>query len=540
MNNFRGRPLVVLAIMLLWRVGLLVFTVQPIPSNDAFGYDGAVVNFLRGGAYCNPSFALLFPISGTQVYAGYPPLYELALLLWMQAFGTSLVSAMTLHLTLFAISAYLVLALIHRFFPAAADSALVALLLFGFTFGDRPESLAYVFGLGALWLVARQISSVLGPNEPPAQPGGPAPTATPARTRGDHCLATALALVLTLLLGLYTSVIVGAYFFGTGFLACCVACVWRPSLRWFAPFIGAAVLFAGITGLIVWREPLWWAGFMESARQQSVTTSGFRMPPPVDLIKLARTAPVFLVGLGLLPLLFRRRNALLAQPSAWLALVAGAFGMGWMLLGLAVTLLAPTYVSYTGFCQILLAAGILALVRKLWPQRERWLRTTLAVCVLVVSVRALGMTTWGVACAWKNSYASTQAVLDTELKPFISSREPVLLSSAYLYRAAALGVKNPVHCDWYFDHAHWTNHAQMAGLIRCQPPKLVLTQFDYYRGFEVVLDQLRQQPGLVDVQVRNLAAVRPPDAIPAFQRVVQHISWAPVIVDLRWNRPHPP
>jgi hypothetical protein len=43
----------------------------------------------------------------------------------------------------------------------------------------------------------------------------------------------------------------------------------------------------------------------------------------------------------------------------------------------------------------------------------------------------------------------------------------------------------------------------------------------------------------VEVQVRNLAALRPPDAIPALQRVVQHISWAPVIVDLHWKEPPP-
>ena len=50
-----------------------------------------------------------------------------------------------------------------------------------------------------------------------------------------------------------------------------------------------------------------------------------------------------------------------------------------------------------------------------------------------------------------------------------------------------------------------------------------------------MLAKLRQHPELVTVQVRDETAVRTPDSIPAMQRVVQHISWAPVIVDLDWK-----
>lgn len=207
MKFFQRNPFLVLAVVLLWRVLLLLFTAQPIPANDAFGYDGAVVNFLHGGRYCNPSMALVFPISGREVYATYPPVYQAALLSWMKLFGTSVISAMSLHLALFAISGFLTLAIVRRFFPAATGYALAALLLFGFTFGDRPESLAYVFGLGALWLVARQISEA------------------------DHRLSAAIGLLVALLLGLYTSVIVGAYFFGAGFLACATARLWRRNLH---------------------------------------------------------------------------------------------------------------------------------------------------------------------------------------------------------------------------------------------------------------------------------------------------------------------
>lgn len=516
MKFFPRNPLAVFGLVLAWRVLLLVFTAQPIPANDAFGYDGAIVNFLHGGSYCNPSMAVIFPIAGREIYAMYPPLYQGALLVWMKLFGTSVISAMALHLALFAVSGFLTVWIVKQFFPAAAGYAPAVLLFFGFTFDDRPESLAYVFGAGALWLVARQISE--------------------NRFRAG----TAAGLLLALLLCLYTSVIVGAYFFGAGFLACAAACAWRRKLYWFAPFIAAAALFAIITFGIARFEPLWWAGFMESARQQSVTTSGFHAPGGADAIKLIRIAPVFLLGLAVLPFVIARRKEIFAGESVWLALTVGVFAMGWVLLAADMTLLAANYVNYVIFTQILLAAGLLALAQKFFPERERLLRAALLGCVLLVSIRAACMTTWGVACAWKNSYASTQEMLRTELAPFVKSERPVVVSSAFLYGAADLGVKNPVHADWYFDHAHWTNNAEMDALVRLRPPKLVLTQFDYYRGFVRPLAQLRQQPELVEIRVRDLAAVRPSDAIPALRRVVQHISWAPVIVDLDWKTPSSP
>jgi len=38
----------------------------------------------------------------------------------------------------------------------------------------------------------------------------------------------------------------------------------------------------------------------------------------------------------------------------------------------------------------------------------------------------------------------------------------------------------------------------------------------------------------VQVEVKHLTHVQPPDAIPATRKIVQHISWAPVIIDFRW------
>jgi hypothetical protein len=75
----------------------------------------------------------------------------------------------------------------------------------------------------------------------------------------------------------------------------------------------------------------------------------------------------------------------------------------------------------------------------------------------------------------------------------------------------------------------------MNALIRLKPAKLVVTQFDYYRSFAPLVEELRARPELVAVTVRDQAAVPTPDSIPPLRRVVQHISWAPVIVDLDWK-----
>jgi hypothetical protein len=118
---------------------LLVFTSQPIPENDAFLFDGAVVNWLLHGQYFNPSLAEAFPISGHQVFAAYPPLYQVALLFWMSIFGTSVWSALWMHLVMFGVAGLLAVTVIRSVFPVGPRYALAVLFLFGVTFDDRPE-----------------------------------------------------------------------------------------------------------------------------------------------------------------------------------------------------------------------------------------------------------------------------------------------------------------------------------------------------------------------------------------------------------------
>ena len=510
MKLSRRNPFFILGLVLIWRLALLIFTAQPIPANDAFIFDGGMANWLKNGQYVNPCLEVGYPISSGQVFSIYPPVYQLALLVWMSLFGASALSMMAMHLAMFAVGAWLCLLILKSFFPGETNYAWAVCLLFGVTFNDRPEDLAHVFGLGSLWLVTRQI----------------------AGTRHDARVAGAI--VLALLFALYTSVIVGAVYFGAGFLASTGAWWFQRKKILLLPFFVVAGVFILIVYWVIQVHPLWWQGFLENGKKQQVM-GGFHMPQGLDVSKLIRTVPVFLVAVAALPFVWSRRRQLVAEP--WLFVAGGSFIMGLGTLFLAMTFVSPNYVGYTLYLEIILAAGLLVLGDRLFLATKYLPRLLVLGCVLLVSVRAAGMTTWGAVCTWKNSYWHTRTELRAELKPFETSSAPVVISSAYLYSALEFGVKHPIHSDWYYDRGLSGQDLDFQGMVRLRPPKLVLTQFDYYRGFIDILNKLRQHPELVTVQVRDKTAVRTPDSMPTMQRVVQHISWAPVIVDLDWKNP---
>jgi hypothetical protein len=69
---------------------------------------------------------------------------------------------------------------------------------------------------------------------------------------------------------------------------------------------------------------------------------------------------------------------------------------------------------------------------------------------------------------------------------------------------------------------------------KIKPTLLVLTQFDYYRRYIGILGTLEHSTD-VEIVTRNTAHIKVPDANPRYQRIVQHVSWAPVIVELKWT-----
>ena len=504
-------PFCVFGLIVLWRIALLVLTAQPIPANDAFFFDGAVVNWLRHGHYFNPSLAVPFPISGHVLYSAYPPGYQLVLFLWMTVFGSSVLSAIALHLALFTVAGLLVLAIVRAFFPTSINYAIVALLFLAITFNDRPEDLAHVFGLASLWILGQGI------------------VGTP------HWKSMVVSMLL-LFCALYTSVIAGAFYFGAGFIA--AALIWLNHRKtWLlVPYFAAATLFVLVTCCVARFEPLWWHGFLENSRQTPIRTTGIRLPHTAEIIKIARSVPLFFVGLAFMPLVFWRRKEIFSETEAWPYLLTGLFMMGWGSLIVFVTIMSSNYVSYVLDAQVIIAAGLLALGAKYWPQKRFLLTGITVACTVLVSVRAGGMTTWGAVCAWHNSYGQTHETLRSELQPFTTNNTPVVLSSPYLYSALEFGVQQPIHSDWFYDRSMLAAGSDVGGLERLRPTKLILTQFDYYRAFVPLLEKFRQASGLVQIQVRDEAAFRTPDSIPSLQRVVQHVSWAPVIVDLEWEK----
>src|SRR5690348_3990 len=98
---------------LAWKLALVLFFAEPVPANDAFFYDGPVVNWVLHGKYVNPCLSEMFPTAGTTVFSAYPPLYQFALFPWMSIFGTTAKSSMLFHVFCIAIYAWLLFQLIR-------------------------------------------------------------------------------------------------------------------------------------------------------------------------------------------------------------------------------------------------------------------------------------------------------------------------------------------------------------------------------------------------------------------------------------------
>jgi hypothetical protein len=132
------------------------------------------------------------------------------------------------------------------------------------------------------------------------------------------------------------------------------------------------------------------------------------------------------------------------------------------------------------------------------------------------------------------SYPRTLERLRQELRT-TAPGSAVVVSAAYLYETARHDELHWVHADWPgkpgFSGGDWERDA----LVALKPAKLIVTQFDYYRRYEAVLEGLKTRPGLVEVRMENTAKVRAPDSIKRLQKVVQHIAWAPVVVDFSWR-----
>jgi hypothetical protein len=501
MRRLLNIPWLIFALFFGWKVALLLGTSQPVPSNDAFFYDGPVVNYLCHGKYCNPSLAQVLPISGTEVFSAYPPLYQAVLFGWMKCFGTSALVAMWLHVLLLAVFALTCLKIFQQLHVPVGAMNLAGLFLFGITFHDRPDTLAHV--LGALTVLAL--------------------------VRG---LAWPAAVFLLLTFG--TSLQIGGiYFLWAGLLL--LGNTWLQNIKF--PWAAALTFCAGLLGLVTlvkFRYPLFWEGFCEHV---TITPSltGLRLPRLDDLLKVARTAPgIALVLIGTLGAIVRGgglRSSLNRSPALLVATAGG--GAALALIGGCLFILTPNTIHIAGYLQVVIVGCFLGAraAESSAVKLGKTSRRLVVAAAVLVAIRAIGMTTWGVLCACDVSRPQALARVNAELDATPPGSQ-VFISAAFLYEAAHRTNVTWIHSDWPARASG--ADGELRAISDLKPAKLLLTQFDYYRRYETVVAQFRRAHSDVTVRIDNLAHVPSPDALPSTRKIVQHISWAPVIVEFSW------
>jgi hypothetical protein len=292
-----------------------------------------------------------------------------------------------------------------------------------------------------------------------------------------------------------------------------------------------------LVALVKFAHPQWWAGFQEHVRVTPSIT-GLRMPRVDDLLKVARTAPgILLVMMALAWLALSghiSRERWRSSPPMLVAL-SGMFTALILMAG-CLLVLTPNTIHVASYLQPLIVGSFLVTgVVGANKTELRW--TALAPFLagaLLVSVRAIGLTTWGVVCASDVGYATARSRVNLELDA-VPPSSTLFVSGAFLYETARRTNVMWLHSDWPApaSDSGWERRA----LESLRPAKLILTQFDYYRRYEPVLKDFQGAHAEVEVRTTNLAQVPPPDASRSLQKIVQHVSWAPVVVDLTWREP---
>ncbi len=505
-------------LVMVWKFILLVGTAQPIPANDAFVYDGAVVNYLLHGHYCNPSVVLAFPYAGSHTFCIYPPFYQAVLFLWMSIFGTGVLSPMWFHFVLFGLYGLTLLASLRRLQTPAWAANVACLFLLGITFDDRPDGLAQLLGMLAIYGWVRWL-------------------AAPRATVAPWAWLAAVAVVLTCC----TNPELGGLYFGWVWLLMLGAVLLRQARFPLLPMACMTVAPVALLAYVKYGRPDLWAGFMEHAGQTPSLTN-WRLPSAADLLKTARTMPAIILIAGLS--LWHWRNWSRPAPGSSggstdarpvILLVTGFLITAGLVAG-GLFRFTANWVLFLLHIQPLLVGVFLTLERRSPAPPPRWLAPALALTVLIVSVRAIGLSTWGVACALDRSEGAARQIVDAELDR-LPSGTTVVMSTAYLYDAQK-------HASLHFIHEDWTHRADApagnlngdtVGVIKLKPAALILTQFDFYRHYHIPLAELNSMPAVVTLTTTNYARVPSPDSFPHFQQVLQHVSWAPVIIQFTWK-----
>ena len=292
---------------------------------------------------------------------------------------------------------------------------------------------------------------------------------------------------------------------------------------------------AGLVALVKFGYPHLWEGFREHVKITPSVT-GWRIPLLSEVLKSLRASPGILLTLGAVTMFVPRENIrerLANSPQLFIA-CCGALASLALIAG-SLFILSPNTVHSTSYLQPVIVGCFLAVLAGGIGEWKfgKVSQAIFVAAAMLVSIRAIGMTTWGVLSARDVSYASAIARVNEELDSVPASRT-VFVSAAYLYDTAKRTNMTWLHSDWPLPTERY-NHG-LGPLTELRPAKIILTQFDYYRRYEGPLAQFRRARGDVDVEITNLARVQSPDAIPATRQIVQHISWAPVVVTFTWPK----
>lgn len=514
MRRLLNFPGITFLLFVIWKMALFLATVQPIPSNDAFFYDGAVVNVVNGGGFINPAVAVARPYSGTEFFSAYPLLYQFTLLGWMKVFGASVVAAIAFHVVLVTLWAGVVYCTLRRLAVPAWLMHVGGGILFGLTFHDRPDTLGHLFGAVAMFFAVDRIA------------------------KGKSGSAGWAALIW-LLLTFAVSLQLGAAYTGIiGVTLLAFAWATKTPAPWTA-LVTMGVLPAALLVAAKFGFPAWWIGFMENA-QNNPSSPGLHLPTIEAVLKLVRTLPGALLILGFAVLAMVRRSGSAAEGAKLpIAVFVGtSFGVI-SICALGLCALTANYIPSfaTNLQPLMVVAGAMVLVSGERPVFSRWLFVLpLCLALVITSVRAVGMSTWGVWCGRDVGYRESRTkILDTLSTVAPRDRQrPAVLSAAYLYDAYGKTQLRLIHSDYLVLLEGRATKSDLQGLLALQPSCIILTQFDYYRRYESTISQLRRERGDVVVRISNTARVQSPDAIPSMRKVVQHISWAPVIIEIDW------
>jgi len=207
-------------------------------------------------------------------------------------------------------------------------------------------------------------------------------------------------------------------------------------------------------------HPHLWEGFLEHARQTPSFT-GLRLPHFDELLKVARTVPGIVLAALLLVVdgLKVRGNFKFLQTGPGVVLVAALLA-ALAVIGASLLVLTANTVAIANYLQPLVVGCYLAVattVRRAGggglqlemaqagglpvagPREMRLPLVCLGLALALGSVRAVGMTTWGLACAHDVGYSQAIHRIDQEL-----NQQPagsvVVLSSAFSLRGCASSI----------------------------------------------------------------------------------------------------